>query len=190
MDKLAEQILLDIIATQMGIDTTRNIWIRSQNRKIPNDEELYIVLGMTDAVPISAQSYMKPDVAEQVEVQETQLKENIQIDLLSRSNAALLRRWEVIAALNSIYSKQKQELHSFKIARLPSSFLNTSAAEGGSELNRFSLSSPCHVWYRKEIDLTEDGKEYFDSFTTRVDDRVTIGEEDGLFEFTIEAEET
>lgn len=189
MNRLTEQILIDIIVQNMSIDATRDIWIRSQNRKIPNDDGLYIVVGMTDAFPYSAQSYMKEGVEDQIEVQESQIKENIQIDLLSRSNDALSRRWEIIAAMNSIFSKQQQELYNFKIARLPQSFINTSAAEGGSELNRFSLSFSCLSWYRKEVNLSPDSETYFDSFTTRVDDEVTIGEDEGLFEFTITAED-
>lgn len=198
MQSLAEQIIVDILSHEMDINPARNIWVRDQNRKIPGDDQLYIIVGMTDSTGISSQTYMKeritpnppgdPIVA-QVEVNEAQLSENIQIDLVSRSNSAILRRWEVIAALRSIYSQQQQELNDFKIFRQPRSFVNASYAEGGSQLNRFSLSFPCFVWYRKERVLDPGGSEYFDDFTTRVDDEKTIGTPEGIFEFRIAAEE-
>ncbi len=199
MIKSAEQIIVDIIAQEMEIDPAKNIWVRDQNRKIPANDELYIVVGMVDSVPISSKTHMiervtpqpdpDPDLVQQVEINEAQLKENIQIDVLSKSDLARSRRWEVIAALRSILSQQRQEENSFKIFRLPQSFVNASIAEGGSQLNRFSMSFSCFVWYRKEKILTPDGGDYYDDFTTRVDDAETIGEDDGIFEFKITAED-
>lgn len=130
-----------------------------------------------------------PDSTQQVEVTQYQAAENIQIDVVSRSNDALLRRWEVVAALRSIYAQQQMEKYGFKIARLPNSFVNSSAAEGGSQLNRFSLSFKCLVWQQKEKVLTPEGSEYYDDFSTRVDDAATISEETGIFEFEITAED-
>lgn len=193
MQSLAEQIIIDIIANEMAIDPARNIWVRDQNRKIPNDDGLYIIVGMVDSIFMSSQTYLRqqatPPPVTQYEVNEVALSENIQIDILSRSQAAILRRWEVIAALRSIYSQQKQEENSFKIFRQPRSFINASLPEGGSQLNRFALSFPCFVWYRKEKALSPTGNQYFDNFETRVDDEKTIGTPEGIFKFTITPED-
>jgi len=195
-NRLAEQILIGVIAAEMSIDAARNIWVRDQNRKIPNDEDLYIIVGTVDSSFIASKSEMiervtaGPDpVTQQIEVTSVQLRENIQIDVLSRSNSAIIRRWEVIAALRSIRSQQAQEANYFKIFPQPLTFVNSAIAEGGSQLNRFTLSFPCFVWYRKERVLTPDGDNYYDDFTTRVDDEKTIGTENGIFEFSISAEE-
>lgn len=195
MQKTAEQILCDIIAESMGLGAASEIWVRDQNRKIPADNGLYIIVGMVDSQALSSKMHMiqrvivDPPATQQVEITEAQTADTIQIDVVSSSNAALLRRWEIIAALRSIYAAQQQEVYNFHIPRLPAQFVNTSIAEGGSQLNRFSLSFKCLVWYRKEKILTEDGGEYYDDFTTRVDDALTIGEENGIFEFSITPEE-
>jgi len=41
----------------------------------------------------------------------------------------------------------------------------------------------CHVWYSKESLLPR--SKIFDTFETRIDDANTIGQDEGLFEFTI-----
>jgi hypothetical protein len=122
-----------------------------------------------------------------VEYTQVQQRENIQVDILSRSNDALTRNWEIIGALSSIYSKQVQEKYNFKIFRIPQGFINTSDAEGGSFLNRYSLTFPVFTWYKKRKVLTPTGKNYYDDFTTRVDDENTIGTDNPLITFEISA---
>jgi hypothetical protein len=197
MNSLAEQIIVDILGTRMAL-AAGSIWIRDQSRKIPPGNGLYVVVGMVDAASMSSLTYMEekttpqpepaPPLVEQVEINRVSMRENIQIDIFSRSNAAILRRWEILAALRSIYSQQQQEENYFKIFRIPSSFVNSSIAEGGSQLNRYTVTVPCFVWYKKETILDPDTKEYYDSFETRVDDEKTIGTEHGIFEFTITEE--
>lgn len=188
MNNLAEQIIVDVLKERMAL-TDKQIWVRSQNRKIPVDTKLYIIVGLISAQTYSAQTYMETKIIDgeekQYEVNKVNTIENIQIDILSRSNDAITRRWEIIAALNSIYAKQKQEANYFKISRVPASFIETSSAEGSSQLNRFSITFPCWVWYKKETELSENN-DYYDDFSNRVDDAKTIGNEDGLIEFRIQ----
>lgn len=192
---LADQIIVDIIQKELGLDE-KNVFIRDQNVKIPADPGLYVTVGMVDATPISSQTEMEsvivpgsdPVAYDQVEVNRAQVRENIQIDVFSRSNAAITRRWEVLAALRSIYSIQQQEAEQFKIARLPTTFVNSSSAEGGSQLNRYSLIFPCLVWYKKSKSLEPDSGKYYDDFNTRVDDAKSITTDEGLIEFNIKGE--
>lgn len=189
MDTLAEQIIVDIIRREMNMPQNA-VWVRDQNRKIPNDDGLYIVAGLTDATALSSNTYMiQTEQDQQVEVNQVQMLENLQVDILSRSNQALLRHWEVMAALHSIYAQQQQENNYFKICRLPRNFINASSAEGGSQLNRFSLSFACFVWYRKEKVLNSGDGQYYNEFGTRVDDALTIDTDDGIFEFNIPTED-
>lgn len=124
----------------------------------------------------------------QIEVNEVQAREMVQIDIFSRSNAGITRNWEVIAALNSFYSQQVQEANNFKIFRLPQNWINTSSAEGSSILNRYTITIPCFVWYRKQKLLTMNGGDYYDDFKARVDDAATIGTETPMIEFEINQE--
>lgn len=183
----AEQIIADIVKQEMVLDDD-HVWILNQNRKIPNTDDLFLVVGMVDSRVLSSVNTAIPTEEGMTEVQQVITYDNIQIDLFSRNNEALKRRWEVIAALNSVYSIQKQEEKNIKIFTIPRTFANTSGAEGGSLINRYSIIITCQTWYRKEKVLQSE-ESYFDSFDTRVDDEKTIGKESGLIEFTIESEE-
>lgn len=197
MDRLTEQIILDIIKYEMDIPDGY-AWIRNQQRQIPADKGLFVVVGMVDSWVIANNNYAKPVAITPPdpdppyeglqEVQETQVRENIQIDIFSSDNSALQRRWEILTALKSVYSEQQQEQYSFRIFRQSSSFANTSSAEGGSMLNRFSIVIPCFVWYRKVKLLDRPGYDYYNNFDTRVDDEQTIGTERGIIEFNIHEE--
>ena len=116
----------------------------------------------------------------------------MRLELTSTADACSLykrrdgdRNWQVVAAMQSFYSQQQQELNNFKIFRIPQSFLNTSSAEGGSNINRFSITVPCFVWYRKDTILNSPLGDYYDDFTTRVDDEQTIGTDTPIAEFEI-----
>ena len=191
MNSLTEQIIINILAQEMDLTPSgesADIWIRNQNRKIPNSDGLFIVVGMVDAQTISSTSETIPTDDGMNEIQKVILSENIQIDMYSRDNSALSRRWEILAALKSVFAQQKQEENYFTIYKIPRNFLNISDSEGGSRLNRFSLTFPCQVWYRKIKPLVIPDKDYYNDFDTRVDDAETIDQETGLIEFNISEE--
>ncbi len=189
MDRLASQIIAEIIREEMELSETA-VWVGELNYRIPDNEDVMASVGMSDAVPFSSQRFLEtrdtPAPNSVYEINRVQLRENIQVDFFGRTVDALTRRWEVIAALNSIRSEQLQEQNSFKIFKLPNSFINTSAVEGGSQLARYTLNFACHVWYKKEKLLSSDGNQFYDEFSTRVDDEETIGTDTGIIEFTID----
>lgn len=132
-----EEYIVDIIRKEMNLNQ-QNIWIHSQNRKIPpQSQELYVTVGCVDFLPISSKSRFNPD--NDTEIQTVYGRASVQIDVLSRSREARIRRAELLMALNSYYSKEIQDKYQFRIFELPQRFINTSSLEGGSEINRFSL---------------------------------------------------
>ena len=132
-----EEYIVDIIRKEMGL-SQQNIWVHSQNRKIPpQSQELYVTVGCVDFLPISSKSRYDPETDE--EVQTVYGRASVQVDILSRSLEARQRRAELLMALNSFYSKEVQDKKQFRIFELPQRFINTSGLEGGSEINRFSL---------------------------------------------------
>lgn len=132
-----EEYIVDIIRNEMSLNQ-QNIWIHSQNRKIPpQSQELYVTVGCVDFLPISSKSRFNPD--NDTEIQTVYGRASVQIDILSRSREARIRRAELLMALNSYYSKEIQDKFQFRIFELPQRFINTSSLEGGSEINRFSL---------------------------------------------------
>ena len=188
MNELPESIVLNIIKSELSIPDGQ-IWIRDQNVDIPPDDELYVIVGATDEQIISNTSTVvpgtiaDPGAAGMTEIQEARSRVNIQIDILSRNITSLQRRWEIVTALTSVISQQAQEANYFSIFAIPSAFINTSDTEGGSKINKFSITIAAHAWYRKERVLTS--SEYYDNFTTRVDDEDTIGQPNGLIEFPL-----
>lgn len=156
-----EEYIVDIIRTEMGLNQ-QNIWIHSQNRKIPPQSmELYVTVGCVDFLPISSKSQYNPD--EDTEVQTVYGRASVQIDILSRSLEARQRRAELLMALNSFYSKEIQDKYQFRIFELPSRFINTSSLEGGSEINRFSLIIRAMISQDKVKSSA-----YYDTFNTTI----------------------
>lgn len=180
---ITEQVIVNILQTEMSLPVD-NVWLSNQNRKIAIDEGLYIAVGMVDSQVMSNTNTPYPTNLGMSERQQVLTRDNIQIDLLSKSNSALTRRWEVLAALKSVYSIQQQEEHTFSIFGIPSAFVNASTAEGGSQINRFTLVVAVHTLYTK-IKTLVGSEDYFDDFDTRVDDEQTIGTDIALIEFNI-----
>lgn len=96
-----EEYIVDIIRKEMNLNQ-QNIWIHSQNRKIPpQSQELYVTVGCVDFLPISSKSRFNPD--NDTEIQTVYGRASVQIDVLSRSREARIRRAELLMALNSYY---------------------------------------------------------------------------------------
>ena len=163
-----EEYIVDIIRTEMGLDQ-QHIWIQAQNRKIPpQSDNLYCVVGCVNFRPISSKSRFLTytDTEDKEHNEEEQIaygRADVQIDLLSRSNEARERRAEVLMALNSFYSKNLQDKKQFKIFELPTTFMNTSDLQGGSDINRFTIRIPTMISESK-IKSTD----YYDTFQANV----------------------
>ena len=156
-----EEYIVDIIRTELGL-SQQNIWIHSQNRKIPPQSmELYVTVGCVDFLPISSKS--RYDSYNDKEVQTVYGRASVQIDILSRSLEARQRRAELLMALNSFYSKEIQDRYQFRIFELPSRFMNTSSLEGGSEINRFTLVIRAMISEDKVK-----GADYYDTFNAAI----------------------
>ncbi len=184
MNKLPEQIILEILKNEMSLEDNQ-AWVGYQTQKIIPQTGLFVVVNNIDSRVVSVANTPSGDYADgMTQLIQSVMRENIQIDIFSRDNSALTRRGEVLLALGSVYSEQKQELEEFSIFKIPTTFVNTSSAEGGSNLNRFSIIVACHTWYRSEKVIQS--PDYYDNFSTRVDDEQTIGQENGLIEFNIE----
>lgn len=186
MNKLPEQIIIDIIKNQMGLSSSQ-CWIGFQNKLIPPSSGLWVVVNNVDSKVLSVTNSPVTNGVGVSDLNQTVMRENIQIDILSRDTSAITRRAEILLALASTYSKQQQEDQEFSIFRIPSTFVNTSGAEGGSNINRFTIIVACHTWYRNQKVLQS--PDYYDNFNARVDDAQTIDETEGLIEFNIHGDD-
>lgn len=127
---------------------------------------------------------------ESIKLHEKQLvlfMETVQIDLFSRSDEARDRRYELLSSLTSIHSVQKQEENGVNIFRVPSAFINTSAIEGGSRINRYTIRMQCNNAFSNLNEVTDEigSGNFYDQFKLRVDDEESISEDTGIIEIGI-----
>ena len=184
MNQLAAQIIINILTERLCL-APEQIWLRNQNREIPPTKGVFISVGQIDSTILCNTTSMVTetvdDVSTQHEINEVQTVEEVQIDVFSRSNEAKFIAMKAVAMLGGYYSQQQQELNSFKIYHNPRVFRDTSEAEGGSFLQRYTIVFACAVWYRWDSLMNSPLGDYYDDFTQAVRDDVT----NPLFEFEI-----
>jgi hypothetical protein len=147
------------------------------------------VVGIIEEVNEIDKSYLVFSVVDNplYERQYTTFIESIQIDMLSRSDEARTRRYELLASLVSTYSMQQQEENNIKIYRVPSSFTNTSQVEGGSKIKRYTIRAECNNIYStiEELSTTLPGYPFYDHYPVRVDDEKSIETDEGIINFEL-----
>lgn len=192
MNNPIEQHIVGILAHELAdVSDLRSddIYIANQNKKITNNEAVYISVGVSSAMPISVSTRYVPDEDGMQEVQESVVREDVQIDMFSASNTPYKLRGRLLMALQSVYAQNVATANSFRIFKIPTNFVNTSGAEGGSNINRYTITVAVHVIYRKTVQLPDGEYGYYDEFSTRVDDEKSIGTDNGIIEFEISEEE-
>lgn len=186
MKTSVEQLIADIVEGFMELPKDR-IWVRDKNFKIPDGDGIFVVVGLVDSQIITnANSVVPTDEGMEQQLSVT-TRENVQIDIMSRSDEARTRRYEILQAIASVYSEQVQEENQFRIFTQPMSFVNASGPEGGSNISRYTTTIACHTWQLKKVMIQpyKDGGDYFDKFKTRVDDEKSIETANGIIEFEI-----
>jgi hypothetical protein len=142
------KVICDILQSEMGL-TAKQIATAYQDYKIPADG-LFVVAGYLGPTEIIAsQGYL--DTATNEEVQEVVVRHMIQIDLMSMApdNSARIRKEEIALALRSFYSLKEQDLNNIGIAWLLSDFIDASAPEGTTMLNRYVTTCAVTALHRK-----------------------------------------
>lgn len=183
-----ENYIFNLLKYEMELDDDQ-AFIRNNDYVLPDDEDgLFVAVGMVDSQVFANSNKTEPNDAGMQETQRVLMRENIQVDIFSKNTDALTRRWEVVAALRSVFSQQLQEQYQFKIFSIPSSFINTTDTEGADRIHKFSIIIPLHVWYAKQKQIGnayDDNGDYFTSFSTVGEDEQTIEDDTHIFEFTL-----
>lgn len=144
------KVVADVIQAELALANDR-VYLYNQKWRIPPDEGLFVVVGFQSAKAFGAKTTYENDpiTNELVEVQSVNQQETYTIDLLSRDSSARVRKQEVILALNSTLCQNAQEQYNFKIANLPTSFVDVSSLEATAILNRYQLAFNTLVVYQK-----------------------------------------
>lgn len=153
----ALDMLLEIIQKAIGLDD-EHIYYYNQKGFQPEDDSLYIVLKIVNLKPYSNRRYPAGDQGGgNVQGQTCNTAALIDINIFSRSMAAVYRQEEVLMSLVSQYSQNQQVANSFKLPRIPNGFVDISEQDGAAILFRFVCS--ISMLYSKSLKQDVD---YFD----------------------------
>jgi len=119
----------------MSIDPSRVV-VYNQNWKSPKDEGIYIVVsGGTERIIGNTNSF---DHANDKEIKKVSVSATYNIEITSKNTDAKYRKAEVLAAIGSTYSEQKQEENQIRIFRA-GQIQDLSFIDGRSALNRYQI---------------------------------------------------
>lgn len=153
------ELFCDILQRELGLADGR-VFIWDQKINAPIDLGLYIAVQVMGCKPFANSRKEVPDATlGMIEVQSANMMAMLQIDAISRDTSALLRKEEILMALNSTYAESQQELNSFKIGTLPTGFVNVSQIDGAAIPYRFSISVNMQYTISKTRQIS-----YFDTF--------------------------
>lgn len=194
MRKSIEKIFVDIIKHELGLpdnygrtskgDEIPTVLIYGQNIKLFNTDKLQVTVRTVSQRVYSNRSQFinNPNPAGEddlyLEIQDINESRLMQVDIYSRNNDARERFWEVEMALKSTYAQYQMDLYNFKIGTIPNA-QNLSGLDGGSDINRFTISFNVLTHQHKETPIS-----YYDKF------KATLNNEEGKFaEITTEGYE-
>lgn len=169
MQKSIEKILVDIIKHELNLpdnygktsndDVIPSVIIYSQNIKLFNTDKMQVTVRTVNQRVWSNRNETKEIDGVFTEIQDTNESRMMQVDVYSRNNDARERFWEVSMALRSIYAEQQMDLYNFKIGTITNS-QNISGIDGGSDINRFSITFNVLTHQHKEKTV-----DYYDKFS-------------------------
>lgn len=179
MQKPIEKILVDIIKHELNLpdnygktsndDVIPSVIIYAQNIKLFNTNKLQVTVRAGSFKTWSNRNTTKEINGVFSEVQNINQSCMIQIDVYSRNNDARDRHHEIIMAMNSNYARQQMDLYSFKLGIIGNT-VNNSGIDGGSDINRFTITYNALIHYQKIKPI-----DYYDKF------HITANNERGEF---------
>lgn len=158
-----EKIIQDILLKELDLPQdygekdgfiVPSVYIIAPNVYLGDTEKMQIGIQSIGSRIISSHNSYKDLDSSFIEIKELVVSDNIQIDIKSKNTDARVRRFEVIAALESTYAKQMQEKWACRLFEIPQGFTNTSTAEGSAEIYRYTLTIAAQYTrrYTKEVD--------------------------------------
>lgn len=149
-------LICDVIQNEMSLEDGR-VYIFDQKKFMPTDEGVFVAVSMLSCKPFA--NNIEYDFTLDQQVQSSNFFASLQLDIISKSTEALLRKEELLMAMKSTYAEQQQELNSFHIGVISTNFVNLSQIDGTAIPYRFSIT--VNVQYQvKKIGSVP----YFDSF--------------------------
>lgn len=117
----------DIIKTGLSLQEDQ-IWIYNQKVNIPTDGRIYVVVSFDDEEVFAANLHPKEKETGLDTDTGINVKTNISINTFSAGTECIKRKYEIIGAMRSVYSLQKQEKLNMQIAKNPRVCMDASFA--------------------------------------------------------------
>lgn len=159
------KVVKDILESEMSLTPAstlpedQRVIIWRQNYTLPKKDWLIVILSESPGKTMASTTTPASVTGNMNELQEVLMAKQINIDVFSRNTDAWERKEEVVMALSSTYSQQKQDAHGFVIFPCPTPFVDVSEAEGAGNVFRFRTTFTAHVRYSKTKAIT-----YYDKF--------------------------
>lgn len=152
-------LFCEIIQRQMNLADGR-VYLFDQKFMQPTDSGVYIAVSVPSCKPYANINKMDPETGLR-SVQSLNMLATLDLDIISRSNAALWRKEELVLAFNSTYAQKQQQANGFYIGKLPpgSRFINLSEVDGAAIPYRFRISVNMQYSFQKQQAI-----DYFDDF--------------------------
>lgn len=153
------KVVCDIIQNQMGLQKDQ-VWIYNQKVDIPNDKRMYVVVSFDDEEVFGANLHNKNKEDGLDEETWLNVRTNISINTFSASLECINRKYDVLGALRSVYSLQKQEKMNMQISRVPRVCMNASFATPTQRL--YSYHYEYSIMHVKKVSHNVD---YYNDFS-------------------------
>ena len=164
--KIIRDLLLKelVLPSTYGVDESTgeivpSVYIVSPDVSLGITDKLQIAISSISSSILGSNSTYKEQDGLFCELKDIAISDTIQIDIMSRNTDARIRRFEVIAALQSAYAKQLQEEWGCRIFQIPRNMTNVSSAEGSATIYRYSATIVVHYCLRYV-----NGIDYYDAF--------------------------
>jgi hypothetical protein len=154
-------LVCDVLKNQMVLSADQ-IWIYNQKQNIPVDSRLYVIVSLVSAMPYaSGKKYSFATNMRSTTHQHVQ--ETIRVDLLSAGPDAINRVQEVVGALASDYAEQVAFANGLRFALIPTSIVDSSAAEVTRMLFRMTVEFKVLRAYTQTKTVP-----HYDTFTSQI----------------------
>ena len=131
-------LVAEIIRRELDLHSNQ-VYIYNQEFKIPPDERLYISVGIGTLKPFGNIKTRDP-LTDQT-IHQINMQAMLDINIMSKSEAALDKKEEVLMAFQSDYGQNQQTINGFYIAPITTNLTNLSNIEGSSIPYRFHFST-------------------------------------------------
>lgn len=143
------KVLAMVLQSEMELHDG-SIMLGLENWKIPTNTGLYISLTYGPDQVIGNNNYNDiNEIGEYVEVQDTIMLHQIDVDVMSFDSSARLRKEEVLQSIQSYEAQQLMEQYQMRLASTPGSFIPVRTLEETKQLNRFQITVAVNALHRK-----------------------------------------